>query len=701
MKSKLFCLVALSVSCGWLGLTPVMATEPLSVTSPDGNIKLTFQLKSNPQPYAPGERAYYTIAYKREVILTDSPLGLDFKGAPALDRDFEIVGSNRDSHDATWQNPLGTKRDIRDHFNEITVSLREKSALHRRLDIIFRAYDEGVAFRYILPKQETIDRFVLSSENTGFCFARDVSAYAIDLGVYTSPYETPFQRIPLRAIKPTSIIGLPLLVEVPQGPWVAILEADLRAYAGMYLGAMSNMPNALTSKLSPMPDFDPSNMGTYIDTVVTEHDLDSGFRKGKEAILISPERGDLLRSDEIVVARTPKATPWRVIMMDPRAGGLIENNNIILNLSAPSVLTDTSWIQPGKAAWNWWSGTLARNVNFEPGMNTATMKHYIDFAAEHHFEYMLIDGGWSPFNNIMKTIPEIDMPEIMAHARQRGVKVLLWVLWTEVRKHAEEAFALYEEWGVAGVKIDFMNRDDQEMVSLYEEMLRKAAAHHLTVDFHGAFKPTGLRRAYPNLLNREGVIGMEYDKANTRANPEHDVTIPFTRMLAGPMDYTPGCFHNVTRAEFKPRAIEPMCQGTRAHQLAMYVVFDMPLAMVSDFPEMYEDVPATEFLEKVPTVWDDTKVLNGEPARYVSIARRKGDTWYLGSMTNWDPRDLELPLEFLGPGEDEAKIFADGPGADKDATRVSIDTKRVKSSGHLKIHLAPGGGWAAIIRPLK
>ena len=691
MKNRLSCLVALSISCGWLAIAVAMASEPLSVTSPDGNSKLTFQLKSNPQPYPPGERAYYTIAYKGELILTDSPLGLDFKGVPALDRDFEIAGTKRDSHDVTWQNPFGTKRDVRDHFNEVTVSLREQSALHRKLDIIFRAYDEGVALRYVLPKQETIDRFVLSSENTGFRFAHAVFAYAMDLGAYTSPYEIPFQRIPLSAIKPTSIIGLPLLVEVPKGPRVAILEADLRDYAGMYLGAIPNVPNALASKLSPMPDFDPSNMGTYIDADLTEHDLDSVFKKGREAILISPDRADLIRSDEIVVANTPKATPWRVIMMDPRAGGLIENNNLILNLSTPSVLTDTSRIQPGKAAWNWWFGTLARNVNFEPGMNTATMKHYIDFAAGHHFEYMLIVGGWSPFNDIMKRIPEIDMPEIMAHAKQRGVKVFLWIVWTEVRKHADEAFALYQKWGVAGAKIDFMNRDDQEMVLLYEEMVRKAAAHHLTVDFHGAFKPTGLRRTYPNLLNREGVIGMEYDKANTRANPEHDVTIPFTRTLAGPMDYTPGCFHNVTRAEFKPRPIEPMCQGTRAHQLTTYVVFDMPLAMISDFPEMYKVVRATEFLEKVPTVWDDTKVLNGEPARYVSIVRRKADTWYLGSMSNWDARDLELPLEFLAPGEYEGKIFADSPGADKDATSVSIDTERVKSSAHLKIHLAPAG----------
>jgi alpha-glucosidase len=325
------------------------------------------------------------------------------------------------------------------------------------------------------------------------------------------------------------------------------------------------------------------------------------------------------------------------------------------------------------------------------------MMHYIDFAAEHHLEYMLIDGAWSPFNDITRTIPEIDMPAIMAHAKSKGVKVLLWALWTAVREQADMAFPLYEKWGVAGVKVDFMDRDDQEMVNWYEEIARKAAEHHLVVDFHGAFKPTGLRRTYPNVLTREGVLGLEQNKSNYGATPEHDVTLAFTRMLAGPLDYTPGSFHNATREQFKPRNIEPSSQGTRAHQLALYVVYEMPLAMLADYPEAYEGAPEFEFIEKVPTVWDDTKVLNGEPAKLVTIARRHGDTWYVGSITNWDSRDFVLPLNFLEQGKYQAKIFADGANADKVATSVTVSERLVTGNDTLKVHLAPGGGWAAIL----
>jgi alpha-glucosidase len=295
----------------------------------------------------------------------------------------------------------------------------------------------------------------------------------------------------------------------------------------------------------------------------------------------------------------------------------------------------------------------------------------------------------------------VNIPEIIAYAKQKDVKVLLWVYWGALDKQMDQALDLYAKWGAAGIKVDFMDRDDQQMVNFYERVVRKAAEHHLVVDFHGAYKPTGLRRTYPNLLTREGVMGMEYSKWSDRVTPEHDVTLPFTRMLAGPMDYTPGCFNNATREQFKPRMIEPMCQGTRAHQLAMYVVYLSPLVMLSDYPESYDNKPGMEFLEKVPTVWDETKVLNGEPAQFVTIARRKGDSWYLGAMTNWDARDLDVPLRFLGDYEYDAQIFADGANADKDATSLAISTRRVKAGDKLTLHLAPGGGAAVIFAPAR
>ena len=617
-----------------------LGASPLTVTSPGGTLSVTFELKSNPQPYLPGLRAYYRVSFKGTAILNDSPLGLDFKGQPALDHGFEVTGSQRASHDSTWTNTFGAIRNVRDHYNQLTVSLREREAPGRQLDLVFRAYDSGIAFRYFLPHQERMGKFTLSSEDTGFYFPGDASAFALNLGSYTTSYESEFQALTLDEIKPTSIVGIPLLVHVTDGPWVGILEADLDDYPGMYLSGVWGVPGALMSKLSPLPGHS-------------------------------------------------------------EAGGLIESDSLILNLNPPSALSDTSWIKPGKAAWDWWSGSYASGVNFKPGMNTDTMKHYVDFASKSHLAYMLIDAGWSPEDDITRTVPSIDMPAIIAYAKQRGVRILLWMQWKAVNKQMDQAFPLFEKWGVAGVKVDYMDRNDQEMVNFYHRVVKAAAAHHLAVDFHGAYPPAGLRRTYPNLLTREGVMGMEYNKWSRRQTPEHLTTIPFTRMLAGPMDYTPGCFNNATREQFQPRRIQPMCQGTRANQLAMYVVYLSPLEMVSDYPEDYLGQPGFEFLEKAPTVWDDTRVLNGEPSEYVTIARRHGDEWFLGSMTNWTSRDLTVPLKFLGPGKWNAKIFADGPDANQNAKDLSIQSKQVTADDTLPLHLASGGGAAVIFTQVK
>jgi len=641
-------------------------SEPLSVSSPDGDLEIEFELKANPQPYLPRERAYYRISYKGFQVLKDSPLGMDFLGARPLDRDFEITGSDRQSHNDTWEDAFDVKRIVPDRYNQLTVSLRERQAPNRRFDLIFRVFNEGVAFRYFLPQQAALGKFVLAAENTGFYFARDSYAFALNQGRFNTSNEGEYRHIALSEIKPSSIINLPLLVEIPGGPWVGLLEADLTDYSGMYVGGAAGVENALLSKLSPTRD----------------------------------------RMDQVVIGSTPKSTPWRVLLINSRPGALIESNYIILDLSAPCALRDTSWIQPGKAAWDWWSGSFAKDVDFKPGMNTPTMKHYIDFAAEHHLEYMLVDAGWYPADDfthaldILHYVPEVDIPDIIAYGKQKGVKVLLWLYWGALDKQMGEAMSLYEKWGAAGIKVDFMDHDDQEMVNFYERCVRTAAQHHLVVDLHGAYKPTGLRRTYPNLLTREGVMGMEYNKWSERVTPEHDVTIPFTRMLAGPMDFTPGAFNNAARGHFVARNLQPMSQGTRAQQLAMYVVYQSPLVMLADYPEAYDHNPGMEFLDKVPSVWDDTKVLNGQPAEFVTIARRHGNTWYLGSMTNWDARDLDLPLDFLAQGEYEAQIFSDGPVAATEGTSLTISTKRVKADDKLDVHLAPGGGLAVIFPPV-
>ena len=494
---------------------------PIAVSSPDGSLAISLSVVSKPQPYLPGDRIYYRVSYKGTPVLEDSPLGLDFTDGPALDRDFDVVSVAKRSNDSTWENAFGAQRTVPDRYNEIVVSLEEQIKPYRRLDVVLRAYDEGVAFRYVVPKQDLTEEFNLAAENTGFYFAADAFAYALNMGRWDTHNEGPYERILVREIKPASLVNLPLLVEMP-GPklWAAILEADLTDYAGMYVGGVPEMPNALTSRLA-----------------------------------IAPKR----RLDQPVIAQLPKATPWRVIMVGTDPGRFIETNYLVLNLSAPCAIADTSWIKPGKAAWDWWSGSYATGVDFKPGMNTATMKHYIDFAARHGLDYMLVDAGWAPIaedgriEDILRYRPEVDVPGIIAYGKSKGVETLLWVEWRALDRHMDEAMALYEKWGAAGIKVDYMNRDDQEMVNYYEKVVKTAAAHRLTVDLHGAYKPTGLRRAYPNLLTREGVMGLEYSKWSENITPEYDVTIPFTRMLAGPMDYTPGAFRNAAKGRFEAK----------------------------------------------------------------------------------------------------------------------------------------------------
>jgi alpha-glucosidase len=400
------------------------------------------------------------------------------------------------------------------------------------------------------------------------------------------------------------------------------------------------------------------------------------------------------------VAATPLASPWRVVILGREPGRLVESN-ILLNLNPPSAVADTSWIRAGKTAWNWWSGTYAEGVSFTPGMNTETIEHYIDFAADSGFPYMLIDEGWAlrrggrfEDDDLLALNPSLDMPAVLRHAKSKGVQLWLWAHWIPVQRQMSEAFPLFEKWGIAGVKIDFMNRDDQWMVNWYREVLKKAAAHHLMIDFHGAYKPDGIERTYPNLLTREAVMGTEYLKWSARVTPEYDCTLPFTRMLAGPLDYCPGGFLNATREGFQARESRPMVLGTRAHQLALYVVLQSHLQMVSDFPERYQGEKDFAFIRQVPTTWDETRVLNGRPMEFISVARRSGSEWFVGCLTDWNERDLDLPLDFLGEGGHVAEVYADAPDASVHPTHTVIQQQQVNRMQHLRLHLAPGGGAA-------
>jgi len=632
--------------------------------SPNGRVEVTFALNREGAPT-------YSVSYDGRPLVTPSALGLVFKDGGPLSGGMAVTGTRRRAHDSWYDLVVGKASRARDRYRELAVSLEETGAARRRLQLLFRAYDDGAAFRYLIPEQAGMREFEIVDERSEFRFSADHPSWALQLRTFHSNYEKEFDPVTLGRIKPGAKVGLPLVAQVAGGPTVAVAEADLEDYAGMYLHGLEGAQNALVSRLSPF-----------------------GGR----------ETGSAVRGS------APHESPWRVLMIGDAPGRLVEST-LLLSLNPPSIVRDPSWIKSGRSAWDWWSGQAAEGIP-NPGMNDATMKHYIDFASEFGLEYMLVDAGWytkkpswgenaDTTADITKSIPEIDLPGLVAYARERNVGLILWLHWIPARDQMDKAFPYYEKLGVKGVKVDFMDRDDQEMVGFYHRILRKAAEHRLVVDLHGAYKPTGLVRTYPNYLTQEGVLGAEYNKWSDRITAGHNVTLPFTRMLVGPMDYTPGGFRNVTRAGFKPQDRLPMVMSTRAHQLAMYVVYDSYLQMVSDYPGAYRGEAGADFLRVVPASWDETRVVEGSIGEHILMARRRGREWYVGGMTNERARTLQLLLKFLGRGEYQLTEYADGPGADADPKQVATSKRRVRAGETLTLRLAPSGGYAARIAPTR
>ncbi|HEY1336887.1 MAG TPA: glycoside hydrolase family 97 protein [Bryobacteraceae bacterium] len=635
------------------------ASAQTVLKSPDGAIEMTIS--------ADAGRLTYSVSFRGRPVIARSELGLDFQEQRPLGiANLRIAGSRPGSIDETYNMLHGKSNPVRNVCRTFALDLDETASPNRKFTFEARAYDDGVAFRYVLPDQPALTQVRLTGERTEFQFAKEATAYLLPLAGFRTSYEDDYHTQPVSGIHPDALIALPALIELPGVAWVGITEADIDNYAGMYLVRPGDRARSLSAKLAPAID----------------------------------EPGVAVRS------ATPMHSPWRVVMIGDQPGRLVESN-IVINLNPPSAIQDTSWIRPGKTAWDWWSGTYAEGVDFKPAMNTATINHYIDFASDAGIEYMLIDAGWSlqgkgPIGSggdITKTDPAIDMPAILAHAKSKNVRVWLWCHWTDIERQADEAFPLYEKWGIAGVKIDFMDRDDQWMVNYYRRIVKKAAEHHLMIDYHGAFKPDGFRRTYPNLLTREGVMGAEYNKWSARITPDHNVMLAFTRMLAGPMDYTPGGFNNATRDGFVPQNTKPMVQGTRAHALALYAVFESAFQMVADFPEAYKGQKEFDLIKAAPAVWDETRVVGGRHGAYITVARRRGRDWFVGSITGWEPREIDVPLEFLGRGEFTAEIYSDAPDAAQNPKHVTLEQRSVSASTLLHVKMAPGGGQAIRIRP--
>ena len=657
--------------------TPPPTAEPVKVQSPDGTIEAVLNVVG---PLS------YSVSVDGQPIIEDARLGLKLHDGVALGADVKLTSSANRSEDSTWENPLGKRRLVRDQYRELTLLLAEKSANDRTFQLVIRAYDDGVAFRYVLMSQPGMRDFVLDEELTEFRFPADATCYAgePEKGFHSSQ-EWEFRRQQLCDIAPDSIKGLPVLVETPAA-WVAIAEADLLDWSGMWIAG----------KPQPAAEQEPAEKKS--DS--TEEAATSTPPAPDPAVTLVAKLAPRLDGAGLVKAETPHRSPWRVLMIGREPGRLIESE-IIHNLSTPSKLADASWVQPGMMAWDhWWTGDTI--------MDTATIKQYIQLAADMGWKYQLIDWQWygepnKPDADITKVVPALDMDEVRRFAAEKNVRLWLWLHSNDVDRPLadnvvayKKAFPLYEEWGIAGVKIDFMERDDQEMVNWYEKITAAAAKHKLMVDFHGAFKTSGFDRTYPNQITREGVLGNEYNKWSDRVTPEHKLMLPFTRFLEGPADFTPGGFVNLQPDQFKPNTKPTPVQGTRAAELALFVCYDSPVTCVCDHPDHIRNQPGADFLKIVPTVWDDTRVLDGAVGEHLVMARQSGDAWYLGAMTNKEPREIAVKLDFLDGGRWKVKLWQDADDSGTNAKHLEIDEQTVSAGDTLTLRLAPAGGCVAV-----
>lgn len=639
--------------------------------SPDGNLTVTLTAPTDTQA-----SPLFSVSFHGKELLREGSLGLVLEEKGDVLAGAQITSVHRDRHDEIYRMLAGKQNPMRNHYQELTLHL--KSLGGYEIAVIFRVFNDSVAFRYSIPKQDGLSAVTITDEKSIFSFVGNPQSHVTYCDSYTTSHEALYDATPLASLQRDKLIDLPALFEYEDGTAVAITEANLQHYAGMYLKKPTGQgAGDLKSDLAPLP--------------------------GQTQIKVR--------------VSAPMVTPWRVILVGENAGKLIEST-AITSLNEPSRVADTSWIKPGKTTWHWWNGTEGDSAGFDTKLDLRTMKYYIDFAARHGIAYHALvttvesdlhpwyqqsgsDFAPGPDTDALRPRPELEMDELARYAREKGVGLRAWVHWKAIKDRLDEIFSQYERWGIRGLMVDFLDREDQEMVELSEKVLEKAAQYHIHIQFHGVWKPTGRQRAFPNLFNHEGVLNLEYLKWSNNPTPEHNVMVPFTRMLAGPMDYHLGGFRAVRREDFKPRGIAPVVVGTRCHHLAMYVVYENPMPMVVDYPTAYEDQPGFDLIEQVPTVWDETKVLSAKVGDYIVLARRKGSDWYIGAMTDWTPRTLEVPLSFLPPGSYQAEIWSDAPETGRDPNLLVKDQRTVSTQDKIGAKLSSGGGWVMHIRAAK
>ncbi|MBT29122.1 MAG: alpha-glucosidase [Thalassobius sp.] len=623
-------------------------------SSPDKNITLKIDA---------GNLLRWSVEYNGKAVIDKSEISMSVNDE-VLGENVKVRKKTEKIVDGTLTPVVALKTSsIKNNYNEITLNCKGNYA------ITFRVFNDGVAYRFSTSFKNDI---TVNNENLLLNFAENGTSFFPEEESYMSHFERSYITYNLKEITNKQFCSLPVLTKLDDGVSVLFTEADLYDYPNLF----------------------------FYGTGGTSFKAD--FPKKPKKISV-PERGadrsEVIDEtyDYIAATSGTRTFPWRVLCIgDDKT--LLENN-LVFQLSSELKIEDPSWIKPGKVAWDWYNANNIYGVDFESGINTETYKYYIDFASEYGLEYIILDEGWTKTTTeVLATNPDIDIKELVSYGKSKNVDIILWLLWKPLDKNLEEILKTYHEWGIKGVKVDFMQRADQDMVNYYERVAKTAAKYELLVDFHGAYKPAGLRRAYPNVISYEGVKGNENNKWSQDITPEHNVTLPFIRMQAGPMDFTPGAMTNAHLINHKISHYRPEALGTRAHQVAMYVVFESPLQMLCDAPSAYyKEKETTEFITQIPSVWDETIALHAQTGDYVAIARRKGDKWYIGAMTDDTARDMEIKFDFLDAGNYKAEIMQDGVNADKYAQDYKKTSQQINKDTQLTIKLASGGGWTAIL----
>ena len=556
-------------------------------------------------------------------------------------------------------------KEINEIYNELSIEFKSDYSF------IIRAYNNGVAYRF----QTTFsDSIIVNSENLVLLLEEQDSMYFQKSKTFNSSYETPYEHSAIKNINTDGYCCLPSLIKKHNGINVLVSESDLDNYPGLWLKGTGN--SSLKSAHAGYPLSFKYEGSAYGQGQVKKH-----------ASYIAKISGS-------------RSFPWRIFAISPDDAGLI-SNTLVYQLAKQTQIEDVSWIIPGIITFDWWGRRNIYGTDFKSGVNTATAKYFIDFASEFEFEYFLFDDGWSEQGDLFAINPDLNMEEIMTYAKEKNVKIMLWVIWNTFEKQMDAAWKQFEEWGISGIKFDFMNRDDQKMVQFYHHVAKEAAKRKMVIDFHGAYKPAGLRRMYPNVLTREALIEFEYNGWTKFDTPEHHNLLPYIRMVTGPMDYIPFTTHNAQKKNFRPVGDMPMGMGTRAHSMALFVILESPMQMLPDSPsDYYKERECTEFISKIPVEWDDLKVLDAKIGEYTILARKNKDEWFIGAISNWEPREFEINFDFLDDGQYQIEYIEDGINADTRAIDYQRKTKTVTNKDIHTINLAPSGGWLARIKKI-